>query len=125
MARRPIRIPVTGERRPRLTQPNGQPLSNQQLGQNIDNWVTEVFTEELRTIAYLDVNTRRQIRLATGIGDMEAYVKEFNNAFANTSQLSTNKPKQGKEVFGETWSNRPRLKKVSREGRIVYIPKQK
>lgn len=124
MARR-SRTPAAGERLPRLTQSNGQPLSNQELGQNIDNWIDSVFTEELRTIAYLDVNTRRQIRLATGIGDMDAFVKEFNNGFANTSQLSTNKPKQGKEVFGETWTNRPRLKKISREGRIVYIPKQK
>lgn len=123
---RSVRIPLRGERLPRLTQPNGKPLNNQQMGQSIDNWINAVFAEELRTTAFLDVNTRRQVRLATSIGDMDTFVEEFNKGFANTSQLSTSKPtKQGKEAFDATWTNRPRLKKVSREGRIVFIPKQR
>ena len=118
------RVPIAGQRYPRLTQ-NGQLLNNQQIGENIDNWINTTFEEELRLTAFLDVNTRRQIRLATGIGDMETYVEQFNNGFAQTSQLSPNKSIQGKEAFGETWTNRPRLRKVSIEGRIVYKPKAK
>ncbi|MEG3900011.1 MULTISPECIES: hypothetical protein [unclassified Microcoleus] len=120
-----IRVPIAGQRYPRLTQ-SGQLLSNQQIGQNIDNWVNSVFEEELRLTAFLDVNTRRQIRLATGIGDMTTYVEQFNNGFAQTSQLaSKDKSIQGKEAFGEAWNDRPRLKKISIEGRIVYKPKAK
>jgi hypothetical protein len=119
------RIRARGQRLPQLTQ-NGQLLNNQQIAQNINGWVEDVFTEELRMTAFLDVNTRRQIRLATGVGDINAYVEQFNSGFAGTSQLaSTGKPKAGKEAFGETWSNRPRLKKISTEGRIVYQPTKK
>lgn len=117
-----IRVPTVGQRYPRLTQ-NGQLLSDQQIGQNIDNWINVIFEEELRMTAFLDVNSRRQIRLATGIGNMDTYVEQFNNGFAQTSQLSPNKSIQGKEAFGETWTNRPRLRKISIEGRIVYKPK--
>lgn len=125
MARSRIRVPLqSGERLPRLTQ-KGQILSNQEIGKNIDDWITSVFTDELRLTAFLDVNTRRQIRLATGVGDMETYIDQFNKGFADTSQLFADKSKTGKEAFGETWSNRPRLKKISVEGRIVFIPKQK
>ncbi|MEG4915748.1 hypothetical protein [Microcoleus sp. B7-D4] len=100
-------------------------LSDQQIGKNIDSWVDGVFGEELRLTAFLDVNTRRQIRLATGVGDINAYVEQFNNGFAQTSQLSPDKAKPGKEAFGETWTNRPRLRKISVEGRIVYQPQKK
>lgn len=117
-----IRIPLQGSRYPRLTS-NGQLLNNQQIGQNIDQWINTVFEEELRMTAFLDVNHRRQIRLATGIGNMTTYVEQFNNGFAQTSQLSPQKSVQGKEAFGETWTNRPRLRKISIEGRIVYQPK--
>jgi len=113
-----------GQRYPRLTQ-NGQLLNNQQIGQNIDNWINNSFEEELRLTAFLDVNSRRQIRLATGIGNMKTYTEQFNNGFAQTSQLSADKSIQGKEAFGENWANRPRLKKVSVEGRIVFKPKNK
>jgi hypothetical protein len=109
---------------PQLTQ-NGQLLNNQQLGKNIDGWVDDIFQEELRMTAFLDVNTRRQIRLATGVGDIAAYADQFNNAFAQTSQLSRDKANPGKEAFGETWTNRPRLRKISVEGRIVYQPPKK
>ena len=119
-----IRVPIRGQRLPQLTQ-NGQLLNNQQIGKNIDGWVENVFTEELRMTAFLDVNTRRQIRLATGVGDISAYVEQFNNGFAQTSQLSPDKSKPGKEAFGETWTNRPRLRKISIEGRIVYQPTKK
>src|SRR6185503_8508684 len=120
MARNPtIRVPIAGQRYPRLTQ-NGQLLNNQEIGKNIDNWITSAFEEELRLTAFLDVNTRRQIRLATGVGDMEAYVEQFNNGFAQTSQVSGKKSIQGKGAFGEAWNDRPRLKKISVEGRIVY-----
>jgi hypothetical protein len=120
-----IRVPIAGQRYPRLTQ-NGQLLNNQQIGQNIDNWINGAFEEELRLTAFLDVNTRRQIRLATGIGDIETYVEQFNNGFTKTSQLaSKDKPIQGKEAFGEAWPNRPRLKKISLDSRIVYIPRAK
>lgn len=122
MGRSPtIRVPRRGQRLPQLTQ-NGQLLNDHQIAQNIDNWVEGVFTEELRMTAFLDVNTRRQIRLATGVGDINAYVEQFNNGFAQTSQLFSDKAKAGKEAFGETWANRPRLKKISVEGRIVYRP---
>ena len=124
MPRGSIRIPTRGQRLPQLTQ-NGQLLNNQQIGQNIDGWVSSVFQEELRMTAFLDVNTRRQIRLATGVGNIEAYAEQFNNGFAQTSQLSRNKANPGKEAFGETWTNRPRLKKISIEGRIVYQPAKK
>jgi len=124
MARASIRVPTRGQRLPRLTQ-NGQLLNNQQIARNIDGWVDGVFQEELRMTAFLDVNSRRQIRLATGVGDINAYVKQFNNGFAQSSQLSRNKANPGKEAFGETWTNRPRLKKVSVEGRIVYRPTKK
>jgi len=113
-----------GQRLPRLTN-NGQLLNNQQISQNIDGWIGAVFQEELRMTAFLDINTRRQIRLATGIGDMEAYAEQFNQGFAQTSQLSRNKANPGKEAFAETWTNRPRLRKVSTEGRIVYQPPKK
>jgi hypothetical protein len=124
MGRPNIRAPGRGQRLPQLTQ-NGQLLNNQQLGKNIDGWVDDIFQEELRMTAFLDVNTRRQIRLATGVGDIEAYADQFNNGFAQTSQLSRDKANPGKEAFGETWTNRPRLRKVSVEGRIVYQPPKK
>lgn len=108
-------------RRPRLTE-KGKILSNQEISKNIDNWVENEFQSELRMTAFLDVNTRRQIRLATGIGDMEAFTKEFNNAFAATSQMSVSsqKAKKGDRAFGQPWNNRPRLKKVSQEYKIGY-----
>jgi hypothetical protein len=124
MSRPSIRVPTRGQRLPRLTQ-DGRLLNNQQISANINNWVDSVFQEELRMTAFLDVNTRRQIRLATGVGDINAYVEQFNNGFAQTSQLSPDKAKPGKEAFGETWTNRPRLRKISREGRIVYQPAKK
>ncbi|MEG4807932.1 hypothetical protein QUA82_09905 [Microcoleus sp. F8-D3] len=119
-----IRVPVAGQRYPRLTN-NGKLLNNQQIGQNIDNWINGILEEELRLTAFLDVNTRRQIRLAMGIGNMETYIEQFNNGFAQTSQLFPNKSVQGKDAFGEAWGNRPRLKKISIEGRIVYKPTKK
>jgi uncharacterized phage infection (PIP) family protein YhgE len=119
------RIRARGQRLPQLTQ-NGQLLNNQQISENINGWVEDVFTEELRMTSFLDVNTRRQIRLATGVGDINAYIEQFNNGFSGTSQLlSTDKAKAGKEAFGETWANRPRLRKISIEGRIVYQPTKK
>jgi len=124
MARPSIRVPTRGQRLPQLTQ-NGQLLNNQQIAKNIDGWVEGVFQEELRMTAFLDVNSRRQIRLATGVGDINAYAKQFNNGFAQSSQLSRNKANPGKEAFGETWTNRPRLRKISVEGRIVYRPAKK
>lgn len=124
MARPPrIRVPIH-ERLPRLTE-GGKLLSDKEIGGNIDNWIASIFADELRMTAFLDVNTRRQIRLATGIGNMEAYVEQFNKGFADTSQLYTDKSKAGKEAFGEAWTNRPRLKKISIEGRIVFVPRQK
>lgn len=101
-------------------------MSNQEIGSNINNWIQDEFEEELRLTAFLDVNTRRQIRLATGVGDMETFVGEFNNGFANSSQLSSDsevKAKSGEQAFGEAWTDRPRLKKISQEFRIVYRPK--
>lgn len=125
MARSPsIRVPTRGQRLPRLTQ-DGRLLTDQQIGENINKWIDGVFAEELRLTAFLDVNTRRQIRLATGVGDMGAYVEQFNNGFAQTSQLSPDKAKPGKDAFGEAWINRPRLRKISVEGRIVYQPAPK
>ena len=108
-------------KRPKLTD-KGKILSPDQVGKNIDNWIASEFEEELRMTAFLDVNTRRQIRLATGVGDMKTYVEEFNKGFSNTSQLSIeeDKPKAGEEAFGEPWQNRPKLRKISQEYRIVY-----
>ncbi len=110
---------------PRLTS-KGKLISNKEIADNIGNWINDEFEEELRLTAFLDVNTRRQIRLATGVGDMESFVDEFNNGFANSSQLSADnevKSKGGDQAFGEAWSDRPKLKKISREFRIVYRPK--
>lgn len=110
---------------PKLTK-NGKLLSDKEIEDNINNWMDDELSEELRMTAFLDVNTRRQIRLATGVGDIDAFVNEFNNGFANSSQLSTNteaKSKSGEQAFGEAWSDRPRLKKISREFRIIYKPK--
>lgn len=107
-------------KRPKLTD-KGKMLSPAETGKNINNWIASEFEEELRMTAFLDVNTRRQIRLATGIGDMKSFVEEFNKGFSNTSQLSIeDKPKTGEEAFGEAWQNRPKLRKVSQEYRIVY-----
>lgn len=114
-------------RRPRLTQ-NGRLLSNQQLAKNIDNWIEAELEEELRLTAFLDVNTRRQIRLGTGVGDIKTYVDQFNDGFSGSSQLSTSqtqKSKKGQVAFGEPWKNRPKLKKVNQEYQIAYKPKQK
>lgn len=125
MPPRPPTRSRVGERRPRLTN-RGKLLSNQEIGKNINNWIQDQFEEELRLTAFLDVNTRRQIRLATGIGDMQTFVDEFNNGFANSSQLSSDgevKSKAGEQAFGEAWSDRPRLKKISQEFRITYRPK--
>ncbi|WP_293134624.1 hypothetical protein [Microcoleus sp. bin38.metabat.b11b12b14.051] len=108
-------------KRPRLTDKKGKMLSPEQAGKNIDNWVEGEFEEELRMTAFLDVNTRRQIRLATGVGDMKSFVEEFNKGFSNTSQLSIeDKPRAGEEAFGEAWQNRPKLRKISQEYRINY-----
>ena len=110
---------------PRLTE-KGKLLDNKQIAQNIDNWIDKEFEEELRMTAFLDVNTRRQIRLATGVGDMESFVEEFNKGFTSTSQLSPKqKSKPGQEAFGEPWQNRPKLKKVSQEYKVTYRPKIK
>lgn len=112
-------------RLPRVTD-RGKLLNSNEIAKNINNWVQDTFEEELRMTAFLDVNQRRQIRLATGVGDMESFVKEFNNGFANSSQLSLDpksKSKQGEQAFGEAWTDRPRLKKISQESRITYQPK--
>ncbi|MEK0186496.1 hypothetical protein [Microcoleus anatoxicus] len=121
-----IRRTGKGGRFPRLTGKGGAPLSAQETGKNIDNWIESELEELLRTTAFLDVNTRRQIRLATGVGDIARFVEEFNNGFANTSQLASDedvKSVKGKEAFGEAWNDRPRLKKISTEYRILYRPK--
>lgn len=113
-------------RNPRLTGKDGLPLSSQEMGKNIDNWIESELEETLRLTAFLDVNTRRQIRLATSVGDISEFVEEFNNGFVNTSQLASEedvKGAKGKEAFGEAWSDRPRLKKISTEYRILYRPK--
>lgn len=108
-------------KRPKLTDKSGKALSPKEAGKNIDNWVQGEFEEELRMTAFLDVNTRRQIRLATGVGDMKNFVSEFNKGFVNTSQLGTEeKPRIGEEAFGETWQNRPKLRKISQEYTITY-----
>ncbi|MCC3410092.1 MAG: hypothetical protein JGK17_32080 [Microcoleus sp. PH2017_10_PVI_O_A] len=114
------------QRRPKLTQ-KGRLLDNQQISKNIDNWVETEFQDELRMTAFLDVNTRRQIRLGTGVGDMEVFNEEFNNGFSGTSQLSTSqqKGKKGSQAFGEPWKNRPKLKKISQEYKIGYRPPSK
>ena len=125
MARSSIRVPTRGQRLPRLTSSNRRVLPPQAVGKAIDNWIDESLEDELRLTAFLDVNTRRQVRLATGIGDMNAYVDQFNKGFADTSQLSPEKSKRGKEAFGEAFINRPKLKKISIEGRIVYQPTKK
>jgi hypothetical protein len=116
----------TIQRRPKLTE-KGRLLDNQQIGKNIDNWVEGEFENELRMTAFLDVNTRRQVRLGAGVGDMEVFVEEFNNAFSATSQLSTSqqKAKKGSQAFGEPWKNRPKLKKISQEYKIGYRPPSK
>lgn len=113
-------------RRPKLMQ-KGKMLSDQEIGKNIDNWIDNEFQDELRMTAFLDVNARRQVRLATGVGDMETFTKQFNNAFAETSQLSTSsqKAKKGDRAFGQPWSNRPKLKKISQEYKIGYRPPSK
>ena len=113
-------------RLPRLTGKGGAPLSDQETGKNIDNWIESELEETLRMTAFLDVNTRRQIRLTTGVGDIASFVEEFNNGFVNTSQLASEedvKGAKGKEAFGEAWNDRPRLKKISTEYRILYRPK--
>lgn len=124
------RSPATGRRSgklPRLTN-KGKLLSNADLKKNIDGWIDGEFEEELRLTAFLDVNHRRQVRLATGVGDMPTFVDEFNNGFANTSQLSSDekvKARSGDRAFGEAWSDRPRLRKISQESRVIYRPKTK
>lgn len=110
---------------PRTTD-KGKLLNTNEIAKNIDGWINDEFEEELRMTAFLDVNQRRQIRLATGVGDMETFVQEFNNGFANSSQLSPDpksKSKAGEQAFGEAWTDRPRLKKISQEFRITYRPK--
>jgi hypothetical protein len=123
------RRPAAGKRRqgklPKLTN-KGKMLGNQEISNNINNWIDAEFEEELRLTAFIDFNLRRQIRLATGIGDMGNFVEEFNNAFANTSQLASDsevKSRSGQEAFGESWSDRPRLRKISTETRVIYRPK--
>lgn len=122
------RSPSQGKRRqgklPRLTN-KGQILKPQELAENINNWLEDEFEEELRLTAYIDVNTRRQVRLATGIGDIETFVDEFNKGFANSSQLLPEKADPNSGAFGEAWSDRPKLKKISQEARITYRPKRK
>lgn len=122
---------ATGGRRagklPRLTE-KGKLLNPQEVANRINAWIDDEFAEELRLTAFLDVNTRRQIRLATGVGDIDTFVNEFNNGFANTSQLATNsevKGTPGNQAFGEAWTDRPRLRKISREFRITFRPKNK
>jgi hypothetical protein len=100
-------------------------LNTKEIANNINNWIEDEFEEELRLTAFLDVNTRRQIRLATGIGDIDAFVEEFNKGFANSSQLSPQKSSPNTGAFGEPWSDRPKLKKISQEARIVFRPKRK
>lgn len=115
----------TNGKLPRVTS-KGRLLNNNEIANNINNWINDEFEEELRMTAFLDVNQRRQIRLATGVGDMESFVKEFNNGFSNSSQLSPDpksKSKAGEQAFGEAWTDRPRLKKISQEFRITYRPK--
>ena len=110
---------------PRVTD-KGRLLNSNEIANNINNWINDAFEEELRMTAFLDVNQRRQIRLATGVGDMESFVKEFNSGFSNSSQLSPDpksKSKAGEQAFGEAWTDRPRLKKISQEIRITYRPK--
>jgi hypothetical protein len=109
---------------PRLTR-QGRSLSPQEQAENINNWIQDEFEEELRLTALLDVNTRRQIRLATGVGDMDTFVDEFNQGFANSSQLLPEKSNPTKGAFGEPWSDRPKLKKISQEARITFRPKRK
>lgn len=114
-----------GGKLPRVTD-KGRLLNSNEIANNINNWINDAFEEELRMTAFLDVNQRRQIRLATGVGDMESFVKEFNNGFSNSSQLSPDpksKSKAGEQAFGEAWTDRPRLKKISQEFRITYRPK--
>lgn len=122
------RTRAQGQRRsgklPRLTD-RGRLLPNEEVANNINNWLEDEFAEELRLTAYIDVNTRRQIRLATGVGDMDTFVEEFNKGFANSSQLSPEKSTPNAGAFGEPWSDRPKLKKISQEARIVYRPKRK
>lgn len=111
---------------PRLTGARGKLLSDKEIEQNINNWAADEIEDELRLTAFLDVNSRRNVRLATGIGDMNTFVEEFNNAFANSSQLSPQeKSKKGQEAFGEPWKNRPKLKKINQEYQIKYQPKVK
>ena len=108
-------------KRPRLTDKKGKMLSPEQAGKNIDNWIEGEFEEELRMTAFLDVNTRRQIRLATGVGDMKAFIEEFNKGFSGTSQLAIeDKSRVGEGAFGEAWQNRPKLRKISQEYRVTY-----
>jgi hypothetical protein len=95
------------------------------MADGINDWMGDELEEELRQTAFLDVNTRRQIRLATGVGDIEAFVDEFNQGFANSSQLLPEKSNPTKGAFGEPWSDRPKLKKISQEARIVYRKKKK
>jgi hypothetical protein len=101
------------------------PLSAQEMANGINNWIEDELEEELRLTAFLDVNTRRQIRLATGVGDIETFVNEFNQGFANSSQLLPEKSSPTKGAFGEPWSDRPKLKKISQEARVVYRKKTK
>src|SRR6185503_11798951 len=101
MARNPtIRVPIAGQRYPRLTQ-NGQLLNNQEIGKNIDNWITSAFEEELRLTAFLDVNTRRQIRLATGVGDMEAYVSNLTTDLPKPRSYQPINPSRVKMLLGK------------------------
>lgn len=123
------RTPAKGKRRagklPKLTS-KGKMLTDKEISNNIDNWIGGEFEEELRLTAFIDFNLRRQIRLATGIGDIESFVDEFNNGFAATSQLSPDsevKSRSAQKAFGKSWSDRPRLKKISTETRVIYQPK--
>lgn len=108
-----------------MTADDGRPLSVQEMSNGINDWMEDELEEELRLTAFLDVNTRRQIRLATGVGDMDTFVDEFNKGFANSSQLAPEKASPNKGAFGEPWSDRPKLKKISQEARIVFRKKKK
>ena len=111
--------------RPRLVGADGKPLPAEEMGKNIDGWIDYSFQEELRLTAYLDVNTRRQIRLATGVGDMNSFINEFNNGLVNTMTVSTPTVDKTKKQLSENPKLRPRLRKISQEYQITYRPAKK
>lgn len=112
-----------GKRRlPQLTR-KGKPLSQEEVDNNINNWIEAEFIEELRLTAYLDFNTRRQIRIATGVGDMDSFVDEFNDGFINSSTAAS--PEEQKELETLHKKRRPKLKKINQEYTVAYRPPKK